>query len=65
MKLFKLSMVLCRVVLSLTLPRFFRDTKSGELPPRSTPPVWVALNVAVTLVDAKSGVEVDDIILVS
>ena len=47
-----------------TLPRFFLDTRSGEEPPR-TMPEWVAFIVEIIFDDAKSGVEVEDIILVS
>ena len=47
-----------------TLPRFFLDTRSGEEPPK-TMPEWVAFIVEIIFDDAKSGVEVEDIILVS
>ena len=62
----RFSIVLCIVWLSLALfPKFLRDTKSGELPPNKAP-LWVALKVVETLTEvAKSGVEVDDIILIS
>ena len=68
MKLCKLSMVLCKVVrfslLVATLPRFFLDTRSGDDPPSNTPECeeFIAL---IILVEARSGVEVEETIRVS